>query len=249
MRPSGRKPIAQITDSAKREFVYARWGKGGSPRRWGLQLHCPLVALCDGPRKVGTLSRERGPVGSPDLSVFGERAIYVPIVPIVVPVPVPECPVPVPEVPVPVPDVPSCVPVPVSICSERATIARPAAVPKPARVCDGARWCPRWCQCQCQCPCPCPCPCQRWCQCQFQCQCQCQCARAIDSASASAKVVPIVCRKYYGREKTRSPILSTKLLACARAGCVAPSRKPGSGVSQNHPFRDTSESTTCSNAT
>ena len=62
--------------------------------------------------------------------------------PIVVPVPVPECPVPVPEVPVPVPDVPSCVPVPVSICSERATIARPAAVPKPAgfvMVPDGAQ--------------------------------------------------------------------------------------------------------------
>ena len=49
---------------------------------------------------------------------------------------------PVPEVPVPVPDVPSCVPVPVSICSERATIARAAAVPKPAgfvMVPDGAQ--------------------------------------------------------------------------------------------------------------
>lgn len=85
--PSRRSLIAQ------RENLCTRvGGKGG--RRGAGACNCTAlsVALCDGPRKVGTLSRERGPVGSPDLSVFGERAIYVPIVPIVVPVPVPRVP-------------------------------------------------------------------------------------------------------------------------------------------------------------
>lgn len=123
----------QITDGAKEMRACVR-GEGGAPRRGG--LHCPpSVALCDGASESRERSRERGPVGIPDLSVFGETCHHVPIVPIVVPVPVPECPVPVPEVPVPVaqcpvPVVPSRVPVPIPVYGERATIASPAAAQK-----------------------------------------------------------------------------------------------------------------------
>ena len=61
----------QITDGAQRACVR---GEGGAPRRGG--LHCPpSVALCDGASESRERPRERGPVGTPDLSVFGEGAI------------------------------------------------------------------------------------------------------------------------------------------------------------------------------
>ena len=120
------------------------------------------------------------------------------------PVPVPEVPVPVAQCPVPV--VPSRVPVPIPVYGERATIASPAAAQKPDS------W---WCQMVPKMvPVPVPMPAvvpvpnpvyasanvpvlvpMRPCPCQCA-PCQCQCARAIDGASASAEVVPIVCRKY-----------------------------------------------------
>ena len=165
-----------------------------------------------------------------------------PIVPIVVPVPVPECPVPVPEVPVPVaqcpvPVVPSRVPVPIPVYGERATIASPAAAQKP-----DSWWCqmvpkmvpvpvpmpavvpvpnPVYASANVPVPVPmCPCPCQ--CA-----PCQCQCARAIDGASASAEVVPIVCRKYcmvVRKQGTLSYQQTSDVCTCGICGAYSASR-------------------------